>query len=148
MLPGRVLLLVACALLISACQASQPVDPGPLTSPQTPAIPTPVITPAVPVDTTTPETVLVTTTPEGAVTPIPEQAFSEWELVQQTLTSYRNRLDRSSDGYNGLTLALQEADANETWCGGVAAAVGDFAYVNDADAVRILSELMASQGCP
>jgi hypothetical protein len=68
--------------------------------------------------------------------------------VQKQVGALRNRLDSTSDGYTGLTQALQEAGPTEAWCGGLAAAIGDFNYVNDSASAQALTDLQAEQGCP
>jgi hypothetical protein len=74
--------------------------------------------------------------------------LSEWEQVQAEVESFRDRLERASDGYNGLSEALEQPEPNQVWCGGLSAAIGDFNYINDAESAQALEDLKASQGCP
>jgi hypothetical protein len=61
--------------------------------------------------------------------------------------SFRNRLDRSSDGYQGLTIALEQTEPNSDWCSGLNAAINDFSYVNDEESAQALRDLQEEQGC-
>jgi hypothetical protein len=74
--------------------------------------------------------------------------LSDWEQAQQQISNIRNRLERTSDGYNGLSEALEQSEANAIWCGGLDAAIGDFTYVGNTESAQALADLKLAQGCP
>jgi hypothetical protein len=140
------------ALWLSACAQSDKVlatgSPGPqITQTASPfeEEPSPSPAPATEIRPVVETAVLETQVEESSATPIP--TLTEWEQVQHTIESYRNRLERNSDGYQGLTTALEQTEPNPDWCGGLNAAIGDFAYVNDEESVQALRDLQDAQGC-
>lgn len=90
--------------------------------------------------------------PTSEATPMPSPSLaptlSEWEIIQQQVARLRNLLDRDSDGYTGLTAALEQETPNSQWCAGLDTAIGDFNYINDRESARTLERLRESQGCP
>lgn len=92
--------------------------------------------------------IVTETPPEQPATHTPEATPTEWEQVQQVVGAYRNRLERGSDGYAGLSEALEQNEPNETWCSGLAAAIGDFNYANEVESAQALAQLRDSQACP
>ena len=87
-------------------------------------------------------------TPSATAVSTPTPALSEWEQVQKQVAQYRSRFSRDSDGYAGLTLALEQAEPNQAWCGGLSAAISQFNYVNDTASASALTALKQSQNCP
>ena len=135
-------------VLLAACS---PPAPGPeAASPQPEATPSAVQEVEQPSPTMAVATEMPTSveTPDvtgpAALTP----TLTEWELVQTSIESLRNLLDRESDGYQGLTTALEQLEPNQAWCGGLSAAIGDFNYINDEESAQALRDLQETQGCP
>lgn len=90
-------------------------------------------------------TTLLTKTQEEISIPTP--TLNAWEMVQVEVARLRNLLERDSDGYNGLTSALEQDEPNLDWCAGLSTAIGDFNYVGDSESAQSLEELQSSQGC-
>ena len=142
------ILAVLLALLLAACAPAAPAGAPTTSAPAATA--TPPASTAAPAPTATPAPQQPTETPLPTVeeTPTAAATLSEWEQAQQKISSFRNRLERTSDGYNGLSEALEQSEANAVWCGGLDAAIGDFTYVGDTESAQALEELKLSQGCP
>jgi hypothetical protein len=153
----RLAIAAGILILLAACAPGAPVTTG-VAPAITPEVPSPAATeipsPApqsTPTQITSENPATDTSVPaETALAPTSTAAatLSEWDQVQQIVSSYRDRLDRESEGYNGLSTALEQPGANEDWCGGLNAAVADFNYVNDEESAQALVELQAAQGCP
>lgn len=141
LLSSQMFILAACS---SAIQTVQPTPTAPLST-DSPA-PTPTVAqPTTPVSTTV---VAVTPAVTSETLATLTSTKSEWELIQEQVASFRNLLDQNSDGYNGLTEALQQLGLNETWCNGINAAIVDFNYLNSTQNAQALSNLKTAQGCP
>jgi len=125
---------IALALVSGACNvatmAETPQPPSPATLHATAILPSP------------------TSTPASAPSPAPEATLSEWERVQEQVLRYRSRLSSDSDGFAGLTLALEQPEPNDAWCGGLNAAISQFDYARDTASADALMALKDSQGCP
>lgn len=119
-----------------------------------PSSPIPILSPSPsPTATVTQETAeIIQPSPSSEVillpSPSPAPTLTEWESVQQQVERLRNLLSRDSDGYAGLTLALEQDAPNSEWCAGLTAAIGDFNYVGDSESAQALERLRDSQGCP
>ena len=61
---------------------------------------------------------------------------------------YRSRLSSDSDGFAGLTLALEQPEPNGAWCAGLNAAISQLDYARDTASADALAALKDSQGCP
>jgi hypothetical protein len=125
---------IALALVSGACNIATIAEtapaPSPATAQATAIPPSPLSTP--------------TSTPS----PVPEATLSEWETVQLQVMRFRTRLSSDSDGFAGLALALEQPEANDTWCGGLNAAISQFDYARDTASADALTALKDSQGCP
>ncbi len=127
-------LWLALALVLTACGSPPVADAPPQPSPNITRTAT-----AGPTPSATPSAVVVST---------PTATLSEWEQVQRQVAQYRSRFSSDSDGYAGLTLALEQAEPNPAWCGGLSAAIGQFNYANDTASANALTTLKQSQNCP
>jgi hypothetical protein len=150
----KIQLAVICGILVlaAACVPATPALPATTPSPQATQIGAPAGEGLAPTNSPANETPLTaatteTETPEETAPLEPTATPTEWEQVQRTIESYRNRLDRGSDGYQGLTVALEQVEPNQAWCGGLGAAIGDFAYANDEESAQALRDLQDTQGC-
>lgn len=134
-------------VVLSACSPA-----GPTTL--KPSSPTPTLSPSPSPDTTliqeTAKIIHPSPSSETSLQPSPSPAptLTEWEAVQKQVERLRNLLDRDSDGYAGLTLALEQDAPNSEWCAGLTAAIGDFNYMGDSESAQVLEGLGDSQGCP
>ena len=142
----NVLWVCLCLVMFSACRPALPTtisspSPVPTLSPTSP--PT---SPSIP---ETAETIPPSPTSEETMlpSPSPEPALTEWETIQQQVVRLRRLLDQNSDGYVGLTSALEQNSPNTEWCAGLAIAIGDFNYVGDNESAQALEKLRKSQGC-
>lgn len=143
----NVLLVCLCLVALSACSpAGSPETIPPSTTP-TPRSTSP---PTLPRAQGTTETIIPSPTPEetSQTTLTSAPTLSEWETIRQQIARLRNLLDRDSDGYAGLTAALEQDSPNAAWCAGIGAAIGDFNYVGDSESAQALEMLMDAQGCP
>ena len=61
---------------------------------------------------------------------------------------YRSRFSNDSDGFAGLTLALEQPEPNAAWCAGLNAAISQFDYSRDTSSADALTALKDSHGCP
>jgi hypothetical protein len=95
-------------------------------------------------ESTIPPTAAATMPPAETAT----ATLTPWEEVQADVRSLRNRLDSASDGYTGLSLALDQPQPNEAWCAGLNAGLNDFNYAKDLDSAARLEKLLQEQGCP
>ncbi len=73
--------------------------------------------------------------------------LTAWEQVQQQVEQLRQRLERGSDGYQGLSTALEESEPNENWCNNLLIAIQDFKYINDTTGSQAVQELANTQNC-
>jgi hypothetical protein len=142
------ILAVLIALLLAGCAPAAPAGAPTATAPPPTAIPPATTAPPAPTATPAPQQPTGTPLPAQEETPTAAATLSEWEQAQQAISSFRNRLERTSDGYNGLSEALEQSEANAVWCGGLDAAIGDFTYVGDTESAQALEELKLAQGCP
>lgn len=148
----RLAVIAGILVLAAACAPSTPTPPEitpqqQITRTEAPAGGEPSPTDFPPTETPLVEEI-TETVPAQEVTPLePAATLTEWELVQRTVATYLNRLGRGSDGYQGLTLALEQPEPNQTWCGGLGAAIADFDYANDGESAQVLRDLQISQGC-
>ena len=133
-MPWRALGLASILLLTACASAARPRATPPPAAEATPARPDPARTQM--------------PSPTSLPTEAPTPALSEWEQVQRQVTQLRSRLDAASDGYAGLTLALDQNEPNAAWCGGLNAALADFNYANEAASAQALAALKDAQGCP
>lgn len=142
-------LAVLLALALASCAPPAPAS-APTASPLPPTTNPLAITSAAPAHTATPSPQQPTDTaiPTVEETLTPAATLSEWEQAQREVISFRNRLDRNSDGYLGLSEALEQSEANPIWCGGLDAAIGDFTYIGDTESAQSLTDLKRSQACP
>jgi hypothetical protein len=85
---------------------------------------------------------------EPTATRTPAPTKTEWELAQEQVSRLRNLLDSNSDGYNGLTIALEQAEPNKDWCNGLTAGINDFDYIKDTESSETLQSLKEMNGCP
>jgi hypothetical protein len=138
------LLLLVAGMLLVSCQAVPGESSTPTNTTQselsTPPVPTRVPAPV------NPRATQVAVTPAASRTPAP--TFTSWETVQQSLKRLQGALERSSDGYAGLAVALEQPAANDTWCANLEAAINDFIYLGDQARSDQLKEIRTSQGCP
>lgn len=143
------MLAVLLALALAGCAPPAPAS-APTASPLPPTTNPPATTSAAPAHTATPspQQPSDTAVPTVEETPTPAATLSEWEQAQREVISFRNRLDRNSDGYIGLSEALEQSEANPIWCGGLDAAIGDFTYIGDTESAQALTDLKRSQACP
>jgi hypothetical protein len=147
----RFYLLSICILSV-VLPACTPAGPTSITNTSTvaqvsrPGIPTSITMLAS--STTIPPTFTANPTQIQEGTPNPTITLTEWQSVQKEVTRLRDLLDRQSDGYAGLTLALEQDAPNADWCGGLNAAIGDFNYAGDVASSRTLETLQESQACP
>lgn len=151
---SKVLLVCWIAAALAACGPAAPAgEPLPSATPADEpaavapaASPTPAATAAPASSPTGPPS--ASDTPAAQPTETPAAALSAWETVQREVAQFRNLLERASDGYAGLALALEQEQPNPDWCGGLSAAINDFKYIGDDESAQKLADLQASQGCP
>ncbi len=134
-------------VVLSACNPAGTTTIKP-SSPTPPLSPSP--SPAIPLIQETAKIIHPSPSSETSLRPSPSPAptLTEWEIVQKQVERLRNLLDRDSDGYAGLSLALEQEAPNSEWCAGLIAAIGDFNYAGDSESAHALEGLRDSQGCP
>ncbi|KAA3653833.1 MAG: hypothetical protein DWQ04_34970 [Chloroflexi bacterium] len=98
------------------------------------------------------ETAVATPSTAPTNTPIPTElpstaTLSPWEQVQKQVSTLRNRLERGTEGYEGLSTALEEAEPNKKWCSNLLIAIQDFNYINDTASAEAIQTLAQSQNC-
>ena len=138
----RLIILILCFL--AACVPATSVPPPTLTPPP----PAPTAEPATQVTESPVELPSETPAIEPTATRTPAPTKTEWELTQDQVSRLRNLLDSYSDGYNGLTSALEQTGPNKTWCDGLTIAINDFAYIKDSESAETLQGLKDLNDCP
>lgn len=135
-----------CLFVFSACS---PAGSTSISLPSLTPTLSPTSSPTSPSVPKTAEAIVPSPVPEETMlpSPSPQTTLTEWETIQQQVARLRNLLGRDSDGYAGLTSALEQASPNKEWCAGLAAAIGDFNYVGDKESAQTLEKLKESQGC-
>ena len=109
-------------------------------------LPNDIVEPTVTAAMNLENTAVSTNTPSPTNTPQP--TLSPWEQVQKQVEQLRSRLERGSEGYVGLSAALEESEPNETWCNNLLIAIQDFNYVNDTASSGTVQALADAQNCP
>lgn len=146
---GWLVPVVACAILaMTACGAPEDTL-APATETTAPDV---RVTATARPATDQPAPTATTVPPTGAAsaTPVPEPTatLTAWEAVQAEVRRYRNRLDSNADSYVALGEALEQAEPNAIWCGGLNSGVADFNYSGDTASADALARLKDEQGCP
>ena len=141
--------MVKCLIVLILCflAACVPATPNP---PPTGTLspPTPTSEPAAPPTEPPVELPSETLAIEPTATRAPVPTKTDWDLVQEQVSRLRNLLDSYSDGYNGLTTALEQNGPNKDWCEGLTAGIGDFDYIKDTESSETLQGLKEMNGCP
>lgn len=106
-----------------------------------------VVTEAVVIEVVVEETAVSPPTISPTNTSPPTPTLTPWQQVQQQVETLRNRLERGSEGHQGLSTALEESEPNETWCSNILIAIQDFNYVNDTASAEAIRELADAQNC-
>lgn len=132
------ILITGCAPATEQPQAhtGTPISPTEATT-STPTFASPTATTPAPSQTIT----------QSTQTPAPLPTLTPWEMVQRLVSNFRNQLERGSDGFTGLSIALEQVEPNFDWCNGLSAAINDFNYVRDVENAQKLEAMRADQGC-
>jgi len=104
-------------------------------------------TPIVETETAVPPQPILPTNTPAPTKPPPTTTLSPWEQAQKQVETLRSRLERGSDGYQGLSTALEEIEPNEKWCSNLLIAIQDFNYVNDTVSSEAIQTLAKAHNC-